>query len=180
MWSKPDPNIADQVVASHYAPEWISLPKTGPEQVKHEIRHFRSVFPDLTYKIIELTAEVDKVWLRYRGQGTQEGTAWRFPASNKEVAFKGATTFYIEGNQIVNRWGAFSFYDILHDLGHVPLCGLYVRGWRSNSVEAVNANLFILETGRWFLRLRRRHRRLGLCGQVGCLGVLGREGSRRN
>ena len=120
MWSKPDLAVADQIVAPHYAPEWISIPKIGPEQVKHEIRYFRSVFPDLTYKIVELAAEKDKVWLRYQGQGTQQGAAWGFPASNKPASFEGATIFYIKNNQIVDRWGAFSFYDILHDLGHVP------------------------------------------------------------
>lgn len=120
MWSQPDLAIADQIVAPHYAPEWISIPKQGPEQIKHEIRYFRSIFPDLQYKIVELVAEPDKVWMRYKGQGTQQGAAWGFPATHKSVTFAGATILYIENGQIVNRWGAFSFYDILHDLGLVP------------------------------------------------------------
>lgn len=120
MWSKPDLTVADQIIAPHYDPEWISIPKKGPEQVKHEIRYFRSIFPDLQYRLVDLTAESDKVWMRYRATGTQRGAAWGFPATNKTVDFEGATILYVENGLIVNRWGAFSFFDILHNLGLVP------------------------------------------------------------
>ena len=120
MWSEPDLSVADQIVSPGYAPSWISIPKQGPEQVKHEIRYFRSVFPDLRYRIVEVLAERDKVWIRYEGSGTQSGAAWGFPASNKTVTFEGATILYIKNAQIIDRWGAFSFYDILQELGLVP------------------------------------------------------------
>ena len=66
MWSKPDPDIA---------PEWIQIDKKGPEQIKHEIKYFRSVFPDLKYEIVEIAALVDRVWIRYQAKGTQQSSA---------------------------------------------------------------------------------------------------------
>jgi SnoaL-like polyketide cyclase len=78
MWSKPDPDIADELVDPNYAPEWIHIDKKGPEQIKHEIKYFRSVFPDLKYEIVETAALPDRVWIRYKAKGTQQGPAWAF------------------------------------------------------------------------------------------------------
>jgi len=121
LWSKPDLDVADEIVDPDYAPDWIGIEAQGPDQVKHEIRYFRSIFPDLRYDIIDMIAADDRVWVRYRGTGTQHGEAWGFEATGREVEFEGATILYIspEG-RIVDRWGAFSFYDILADLGLVP------------------------------------------------------------
>jgi len=120
MWSKPDPDIADELVDRNYAPEWIHIDKKGPEQIKHEIKYFRSVFPDLKYEIIEIAALADRVWIRYKAKGTQHGSAWGFPPTGKTVEFTGATILYITDGKVINRWGAFSFYDILTDLELVP------------------------------------------------------------
>src|SRR5688500_3929914 len=120
MWSRPDPGLADELVDSNYAPEWIHIDKKGPEQIKHEIRYFRSVFPDLKYEIVETAALSDRVWIRYKARGTQLGPAWGFPPTGKTVEFEGATILYIRQGKVIDRWGAFSFYDILTDLGLVP------------------------------------------------------------
>jgi predicted ester cyclase len=120
MWSEPDPDLADELVDPDYAPEWVHIDKKGPEQIKHEIKYFRSVFPDLNYEIVETAALTDRVWIRYKAKGTQLGSAWGFPPSGKEVEFDGATILYIRDGKVIDRWSAFSFYDILTDLGLVP------------------------------------------------------------
>lgn len=120
MWSKPDPDLADELVDPGYAPEWIHIDKKGPAQVKHEIKYFRSVFPDLKYEIVEMAALQDRVWIRYKTRGTQRGPAWGFPPTGKVVEFDGATILYVKEGKVIDRWGAFSFYDILTDLELVP------------------------------------------------------------
>lgn len=121
MWSKPDLNVADEIVDKDYDPEWVHIDAVGPAQIKHEIKYFRSVFPDLKYEILEMNAEEDKVWIRYKACGTQNGNAWGFEATGKSVEFEGATILYINSEgKIVDRWGAFCFYDLLTDLGLVP------------------------------------------------------------
>ena len=61
------------------------------------------------------------MWVRYRGTGTQKGEAWGFETTGKRVEFEGVTILYInpEGS-VIDRWGAFSFYDLLADLALVP------------------------------------------------------------
>ena len=84
MWSKPDPDIADEIVDPNYGPEWIHIDKKGPEQIKHEIKYFRSVFPDLKYEIVETATLADRVWIRYKAKGTQQGSAWGFPPTGRQ------------------------------------------------------------------------------------------------
>ncbi len=121
MWSKPDFDVADQIVDEDYAPSWVHIDATGPTQIKHEIRYFRSVFPDLRYEIIDISGQDDKVWIRYKGRGTQDGSAWGFEPTGKIVEFEGATILYINSEgKVIDRWGAFCFYDILTDLELVP------------------------------------------------------------
>ncbi len=121
MWSKPDLDVADEIVDKDYDPDWVHIDAVGPAQIKHEIRYFRSVFPDLKYEIVEIKGEEDKVWIRYKASGTQKGSAWGFDATGKSVEFEGATILYINTDgKIIDRWGAFCFYDLLTDLGLVP------------------------------------------------------------
>lgn len=121
LWSKPDLDVADEIVDPDYDPDWIHIDAKGPDQVKHEIRYFRSVFPDLRYEIADAAASDDRVWIRYKGTGTQKGEAWGFAPTGKEVEFEGVTILYTDpAGRIVDRWGAFSFYDILAHLGLVP------------------------------------------------------------
>lgn len=121
LWSQGNIAIADEIIAPDYAPDWIQIPKKGPAQVKHEVNYFRSVFPDLQYTIVDSVTLSEKVWIRYKGLGTQHGAAWGFAPSDKQVEFEGVTIFTINQNgKISDRWGAFCFYDMFADLGLVP------------------------------------------------------------
>jgi predicted ester cyclase len=121
MWNIPNLATADKIVDPNYNPSWIHIDKIGPAQVKHEIKYFRSIFPDLKYEIIDLKGEIDKVWIRYKARGTHKGEGWGFKPTNKSVEFEGATILYInfEG-KVIDQWGAFCFYDIFYELGVVP------------------------------------------------------------
>jgi predicted ester cyclase len=121
LWSEGKLEVADEIIDPEYAPEWVQIDATGPEQVKHEVRYFRSVFPDLEYEVVDIVGQDDKVWIRYRGRGTQKGPAWRFEPTGKNVTFEGASIITINGEgKICDRWGAFCLYDILADLDLVP------------------------------------------------------------
>ena len=121
LWSQGNLEIAYEIIDPDYAPEWVQIDATGPEQIQHEVKYFRSVFPDLVYEIIGIVEHGNEVWVRYRGTGTNRGSAWGFDPTQKKVSFDGATilTFNSEG-KISDRWGAFCLFDIMSDLGLVP------------------------------------------------------------
>lgn len=121
MWSEGNAVVAREIVHPDYDPEWIGISKKGPAQVIHEMSYFRSIFPDLRYEILDIIADTSKVWVRYRGTGTQKGSAWGFPATGKPVTFEGVIILKIDrAGQVTDQNDAFCFYDILQDLGLLP------------------------------------------------------------
>ena len=121
LWSIPDYDVADEIISPDYDPDWVQIDKKGPDQVKHEIQYFRSIFPDLRYEIVDTATMGDRIWVRYKASGTQEGNAWGFEATSKKVEFEGVTILFVDNaGMIIDRWGAFCFYDILVDLDLAP------------------------------------------------------------
>ncbi|MHA2008447.1 MAG: ester cyclase [Promethearchaeota archaeon] len=121
MWSAPDLSIADEIIDPKYNPSWIQIDKVGPAQIKHEIKYFRTIFPDLKYKIVEMKGEENKVWVRHKGTGTHIGKGWGFEPTKKKVDFDGVTLLYFnQSGKIIDQWSAFSLYDIFADLGVLP------------------------------------------------------------
>ncbi|MEE9409338.1 MAG: ester cyclase [Candidatus Heimdallarchaeota archaeon] len=121
MWSKEDFELAHKLIHHDYDPEWVHIPKKGPEQVIHEMKYFRSAFHDLKYTIKDIIANETKVWVYYRASAKHGGNAWGFEPTDKDIEFEGMTILEIDENgKVINRWGAFSFYDVLTDLELVP------------------------------------------------------------
>ncbi len=121
LWSKADLDVADEIVDPDYAPDWVQIDAKGPGQIKHEIRYFRSIFPDLKYEIVDLVSQADRVWIRYKGSGTHKGDGWGFEATGKQVEFEGVTILFTNSEgKVVDQWGAFCLYDIFVDLGLTP------------------------------------------------------------
>jgi predicted ester cyclase len=121
MWSLPDYELADELVHPDYDPDWVQIPKKGPEQVRHEMRYFRGMFPDLRYQVIDCIAQGARVWVRYRGAGTQAGSGWGFEATGRLATFEGVAIFDFDGQgRVTDRWGMFSSYDMFTSLGLAP------------------------------------------------------------
>jgi predicted ester cyclase len=121
MWSTGDETVADEIIHPDFDPEWVHIQLKGPEQIKHEMRYFRGVFPDLMYTGVDLIADEDRVWVRYQGTGTHHKPAWGFEGSGQQATFQGVEILYItEEGLVIDRWGSFCMYDIFHSLGAVP------------------------------------------------------------
>ena len=93
LWSEGLLEVADEIVASDYNPEWIHIDKSGPEQVKYEVSYFRSVFPDLVYRILDRSIGTERVWIRYKGQGTHLGSPGDLSRLEKKLQSKGRAYF---------------------------------------------------------------------------------------
>ena len=69
MRSKPDLEMADEFVDKDYDPDWVHIEAVGPAQIKHEIKYFRSIFPNLKYEIVDIIGEDDKAGFDTKERG---------------------------------------------------------------------------------------------------------------
>jgi hypothetical protein len=121
MWNKPNFDVAREIIHPDYNPEWVQIPKKGPEQIIHEINYFRKAFHNLKYEILDTIANKTKVWIRYKATCVHGGNAWGFEPTNKEVEIEGMSILEVnEDGKVINHWGAFSLFDMLVDLELVP------------------------------------------------------------
>lgn len=118
VWSKGDMAAADAVLS----PEFVNHnPAFGHpptrEGYKQTIAQFRAAFPDLHMAVEDEVAEGDKVVLRFRATGTQQGAFGAFPPSGRTVEFTGTGTFRVRNGQVVELWVNGDLLGLLQQLG---------------------------------------------------------------
>jgi predicted ester cyclase len=67
-----DMSVLDEVVAEDFIEHQQGLPQ-GKEGLKNVIRELRQAFPDLSYTVVQMVEDGDKVWGYFRARGTNEG-----------------------------------------------------------------------------------------------------------
>lgn len=120
LWSKGDLDVADEIIHPEYDPDWVQIPKKGPEQIKHEVKYFRSVFSEVTYRIEKHAQNEHEVWVLYSMSGLHDGNPWGFEATGKRFETQGTGIFTIKDGKIIDRTGVFCMYDVFNSLGLIP------------------------------------------------------------
>jgi steroid delta-isomerase-like uncharacterized protein len=92
----------------------------GIEGHKAIVALFRTVFPDLEWRIDDLIAEDDKVVARTTMTGTQEGEFFGLPPSGKRVSMVGVHVMRIKDGKIVEHWGSNDDLGLMRQLGAIP------------------------------------------------------------
>lgn len=92
----------------------------GPQGVKGAIAYLRSVFPDFTLTIEDMTTEGDTVWARLRARGTQRGPHMGFPATGRSIDVDVIDICRFENGLMVEHWGVPDRFTILEQLGLLP------------------------------------------------------------
>jgi predicted ester cyclase len=77
----------------------------GPAGMGRAITYIRTALPDFTIRLVDLSADGDRVVWRYACRGTHTG-AWLFgvPPTGKEVAWTGTTTARLADGKIAELW----------------------------------------------------------------------------
>jgi steroid delta-isomerase-like uncharacterized protein len=95
----------------------------GLEGHKAIVRLFRSVFPDLEWRIDDLIAEGDKVVARTTMRGTQRGAFFGIPPTGKTVEMTGVHIMRIADGRIIEHWGSNDDLGLMQQLGAIPAPG---------------------------------------------------------
>jgi steroid delta-isomerase-like uncharacterized protein len=103
---------------------------TNPPEMQHGleghkaiVRLFRSIFPDLEWRIDDLIAEGDKVVARTTMRGTHRGDFFGIPATGLSVEMTGVHILRIADGRIIEHWGSNDDLGLMRQLGAIPTLG---------------------------------------------------------
>lgn len=90
----------------------------GIEGLRGAFKVFRTAFPDLKFKIIEIIISGSKAVVHSNITGTNTGEFMGMPATNKKVDYNQVDIIYFNtNNKATDRWGYFDFPKFMQQLG---------------------------------------------------------------
>ena len=115
-------SVLDEVVAEELIEHQQGLLQ-GREGLKNVIRTLRQSFPDLSYTVIQMVADEDKVWGHFRSRGTNEGSFMGQPPTGKTMEIDVIDIARFKDGIIVEHWGVPDRLGVLLQLGLFPPMG---------------------------------------------------------
>jgi predicted ester cyclase len=126
FWIQKNLAVADELLAANFVDYTPGSPPglpPGPEGHKQFGLLYFTAFPDIRATIEDMVAEGDKVVIRWKVQGTNTGSMFGMPATNRSATFTGITINRIEGSRIAEQWVNFDALGMMQQLGVVPAPG---------------------------------------------------------
>ena len=126
FWDQKNLAVADELVetnhTNHSPGSHPELP-SDLEGFKEIARAYFTAFPDLRVTIVEQVAEGNTVVTHWTAQGTNTGSLFGMPATNKAAIFTGITIDRIAGGKLVESWTQFDHLGMYQQLGLLPSMG---------------------------------------------------------
>jgi steroid delta-isomerase-like uncharacterized protein len=122
VWNRGDLDALDRLLAPGYVNHTPSFgyPPPGPDGLKPIVKAIRAAFPDLHYVIEDVIATPTHVVARVRMQGTQTGTLFGAPPTERRIDVQQINIERIEHGRIVEHWRVTDELEMLRQLGRVP------------------------------------------------------------
>ncbi|HET7270287.1 MAG TPA: ester cyclase [Rubrobacter sp.] len=114
-----DMSVLDEVVAEDLIEHQQGLPQ-GREGLKSVIRSLRRAFPDLSYTVVQMVADEDKVWGHFRSRGTNKGSFMGRPPTGKTMGIDVIDIVRFKDGLMVEHWGVPDRLGLLLQLGLFP------------------------------------------------------------
>lgn len=118
LWNKGDLSTVEEL----FSQEWVNHTPAGDESgldsIRQEVPRRRAAFPDLQMTIEDLVAEGDKVAVRVRMIGTQEGEYRGLRAKGNKVDIWAVTIRRIRNGKMVEGWTLHDSAVFMRQLGH--------------------------------------------------------------
>ena len=121
--NRGDLAVADELFAPSHAEHAPSLPEpsSGPAGQKRLLLALRAAFPDLRFAVEEVTAEGDRVAVRWLLRGTHRGEFAGLPPTEQAVVIPGMASYRLAGNRIAESWVVWDNALLLLQLGIDPV-----------------------------------------------------------
>ena len=123
VWNQGNLAVVDELIASDF--DGHPLPSDpnfgrGPAGQKQLVGMYRAAFPDVRMAIEDMTAEGDRVAVRWTARGTNTGEMMGMPATGKPARVTGMFVNRIAAGKIAEGWGNFDALGMLQQLGVIP------------------------------------------------------------
>jgi steroid delta-isomerase-like uncharacterized protein len=89
----------------------------GRDEFRAYMRKVQAAFPDFHNRILEITAEHDRVVARTFYRGTHRGEIFGIAPTGKSIAYSGAAFFRVVGGRVTEGWVLGDLLALLRDLG---------------------------------------------------------------
>ncbi len=121
-FNKADVRTIDKVVHPKFISRTPPHPGTKPnrEGLKRQIKLLHTAFPDARYKIDELIADGDKVYLRWTMTAINKGPYMGMQPTGKRMTHYGQELLRFKGGKIVERHGQSDNIEFMQKLGLTP------------------------------------------------------------
>jgi steroid delta-isomerase-like uncharacterized protein len=123
VWNKGREAAIDELLHARAVVHGLGPAPMGPEAFKEFHRAYRNAFPNVKIQIEAIVTEADTVAARWAGTGTHQGDGLGFPATGRQVQFRGMTFARVENGKLVEGWNSFDQLGMLQQLGIVNLPG---------------------------------------------------------
>jgi steroid delta-isomerase-like uncharacterized protein len=123
VWNQGNLAVVDELIASDF--DGHPLPGEpdfgrGSAGQKQFVDMYRTAFPDLRMTIEDMTAEGDRVAVRWTARGTNTGEMMGMPATGKHATVTGTFFNRLAAGKIAEGWGNFDALGMLQQLGVIP------------------------------------------------------------
>ena len=125
VWTPGNLGLLDELAAPDIVLSYPALPQPvrGIEALRQFLAAFHAAFPDAHYTVEEEVAEGDKVVLRWRITGTQQGDLLGVPPTGRSVAWGGIAIFTVANGRVVSERGEEDALGLMQQLGVIPAEG---------------------------------------------------------
>ncbi|MBO9672150.1 MAG: ester cyclase [Sphingobacteriaceae bacterium] len=101
-WNMP---MVDELLAENFiSHDWPKDTPAGPRSFKAFYSKIKVTLPDARYHTEDIVAENDKVAVRWRLQGTQEGDFEGIAATGKPITLNGIAIYRLADDKVQERW----------------------------------------------------------------------------
>jgi len=119
-FSKGNLAALDELFAPSFQEHQNGFAPPTLEGVKRGIAGLRTLFPDLTLTIEEMTADKDMTWARLTARGTHRGSFNGLPPTGKTIRIDVIYICRIEKGKIVEHWGVANRLGMMQQIGASP------------------------------------------------------------
>jgi len=109
-------DLLDTILGPTYVGHVNAHDIVGAESAKGFIGGFLDGIPDAFYDVKETLENGDRVICRWRCTGTQTGTFYGMPPTNRPIDVNGITIFRIEAGKIAELWNVWDQFTLVEQL----------------------------------------------------------------